>query len=372
MAILDTVFTYAAEQKASDIHVTPGEPYIIRRCGKLRKLDGDALSPERSRELILELLDEQQKEQFNKDLQLDFAYEIPGCGRFRGSALMHKEGIGASFRIIPPQIPRLEELGLPDVVKKVLDNHQGLILVTGATGQGKSTTLAAMVDYINENRAHHILTVEDPVEFIHPLKKGVVNQRQLGTDTLSYANALRAALREDPDVIMIGELRDLETISLAISAAETGHLVIGTLSTSSAPKTVDRIIDSYPPEEQNQIRAMLSESLKAVLTQKLIANHDSSGMTLAAEILICTLPMANLIRDGKVFQIPSMMQTGKGVGMQTMDDALLLLIKDGKISAQEACLHAHSKTVFKPLLEREQKVTGKPIMSSGYDLCANK
>jgi len=365
MALLDTVFNQAVEMKASDVHVTPGEPIIVRQCGNLRKLNNEALAAETSRQLILELLDPQQQEKFTEDLQLDFAYEIPDLGRFRGSALMHKEGMAASFRIIPPRIPALDAIGLPGVVKQVLDNHQGLILVTGATGHGKSTTLAAMIDYINENRPHHILTVEDPIEFIHPLKKGVVNQRQLGTDTLSYANALRGALREDPDVIMIGELRDLETISLAISAAETGHLVIGTLSTSTAPKTVDRIIDSYPPEEQNQIRAMLSESLRAVLTQKLVPRADGNGMALAVEVLICTLPMANLIRDGKTFQIPSMMQTGKGVGMQTMDDALMALVKDGTISAKDAYMYAQSKQAFKPLYDREIKNASAPMINTG-------
>ena len=368
MALLDTIFNQAVERKASDVHVTPGEPIIVRQCGCLRKLNGEALAAEKCRELILELFNPQQQEKFAEELQLDFAYEIPELGRFRGSALMHKEGVAASFRIIPPRIPVLDAIGLPEVVKKVLDNHQGLILVTGATGHGKSTTLAAMIDYINENRPHPILTIEDPIEFIHPLKKGVVNQRQLGTDTLSYANALRGALREDPDVIMIGELRDLETISLAISAAETGHLVIGTLSTSTAPKTVDRIIDSYPPEEQNQIRAMLSESLRAVLTQKLIPRADGNGMALAVEVLICTLPMANLIRDGKTFQIPSMMQTGKGVGMQTMDDSLMVLLKAGTISARDAYMYAQSKQAFKPLYDREMKNAAGPLMTSGFNV----
>lgn len=368
MAVLDTIFKQAVEMKASDVHVTPGEPFIVRQCGCLRKLNGEALVADKCRELILEILDQQQQERFAEDLQLDFAYAIPDLGRFRGSALMHRDGVGASFRIIPPRIPALEALGLPEVVRKVLDNHQGLILVTGATGHGKSTTLAAMIDYINENRPHHILTIEDPIEFIHPLKKGVVNQRQLGSDTLSYANALRGALREDPDVIMIGELRDLETISLAISAAETGHLVIGTLSTSTAPKTVDRIIDSYPPEEQNQIRAMLSESLRAVLTQKLIPRVDGNGMALAVEVLICTLPMANLMRDGKTFQIPSMMQTGKGVGMQTMDDALMALLKAATISARDAYMYEQSKPAFKPLYDREIKNAAGPLMTTGFNV----
>jgi twitching motility protein PilT len=248
--------------------------------------------------------------------------------------------------VIPPEIKTLAELGLPDVVTKVLDNHQGLILVTGATGQGKSTTLAGMVDYINTNRAHHILTIEDPIEFIHPKKRGVVNQRQLARDTLSYENALRAALREDPDVIVIGELRSLDTISMAISAAETGHLVIGTMATFSAPKTIDRIIDAYPPDEQNQIRTMLGESFRAVITQRLIPGADEKSMALATEILIGTVPMSKLIRDGKTFQIPSMMQTGKSVGMQIMDECILSLLQEGKITAQSAQKYANDPKFF--------------------------
>jgi twitching motility protein PilT len=239
----------------------------------------------------------------------------------------------------------------------------GLILVTGATGHGKSTTLAAMIDYINTHHSHHILTIEDPIEFIHPLKRGVVNQRQLGVNTLSYASALRAALREDPDVIMIGELRDLETISLAISAAETGHLVLGTLSTSNAPKTIDRIIDSFPPGEQNQIRAMLSESLKAVITQRLIPAVNNDRMILALEILIGTLPVSNLIREGKTFQIPSIMQTGKGIGMQVMDDSIFILLQEGKISAEEASINANNKNRFKGFVEKgtQPRVTAKSM-----------
>lgn len=355
MAELDKVFQAAVNANGSDVHVSPGEPFIIRHFGRLRKSKSPPLTDERCRELILGILDIEQQERLMSDLQLDFAYEIQGLGRFRGSAMMHRSGLSASFRIIPPKIPTLEELGLPEVVTKVLDNHQGLILVTGATGHGKSTTLAAMVDYVNSNRAHHILTAEDPIEFVHPIKQGVVNQRQLGRDTLSYANALRGALREDPDVIMIGELRDLETISLAISAAETGHLVLGTLATSSAPKTVDRIIDSFPAGEQGQIRAMLSESLKTVITQRLIPGVDGKKMVLAVEILIGTLPMANLIRDGKVFQIPSMMQMGKSVGMQTMDDSILELLQQGKISVREAYRNANNKDLFKGYLETDKK-----------------
>lgn len=269
--------------------------------------------------------------------------------------MLHNRGLSAVFRSIPPQIPTLETLGHPPIVKTILDNHQGLILVTGATGQGKSTTLAAMIDDINSRRAHHILTVEDPIEFIHPIKKGVVNQRQLGKNTLSYGNALKAALREDPDVIMVGELRDLDTISLAISAAETGHLVLGTLATSSAPKTVDRIIDAYPPMEQNQIRAMLSESLRAVVTQRLIPGKENKDMELAVEIIVGTLPLANLIRDGKTFQIPSMMQTAKNVGMQIMDESILALLQAEKIDARTAQAYANDPKRFQVFVDKAEK-----------------
>ncbi len=355
MALLDKIFKAAINFKASDVHVVPGEPFIIRRFGSIVKMKSEKLTPQSTRQVIFEILTDKQKENLIRDLQLDFAYEIPELGRFRGSAMIHNNGLSAVFRVIPPAVPILDELGLPEVVNKVLDNHQGLILVTGATGQGKSTTLTAMIDYINTNRAHHILSIEDPIEFVHPLKRGVVNQRQLAKDTLSYENALKSALREDPDVIVISELRNLETISLAISAAETGHLVLGTLATSSAAKTIDRIIDAYPSGEQSQIRAMLSEALQAVITQRLIPGSDGKSMVLATEVLIGTLPMANLIRDNKTFQIPSMMQTGKGAGMQIMDESILALLKDGKISAQSALEFANEPKRFKQFMGKEQK-----------------
>ena len=350
MADLDKVFKVSVGLKASDVHVVPGEPFIMRRFGKLMKSKSPPLTTEMCKKLVFELIDDEQRETLEKDLQLDFSYEIPDVGRFRGSAMMHQRGMSATFRIIPLEIPKMADLGLPEVATRVLDNHQGLILVTGATGQGKTTTLAAMVDYINEKRAHHVLTIEDPVEFVHPLKKGVVNQRQLHFDTNSYKNALKAALREDPDVIMIGELRDLDTISLAISAAETGHLVLGTLSTTNAPKTVDRIIDSFPPGEQGQIRATLSETLKAVITQKLIPGIGGDKMVMAVEILIGTVPVASMIRDGKVFQIPNLMQTGKGLGMRIMDESILELLKAKAISDETALATAENETLIRSFL----------------------
>ena len=357
MAELDKVFKAGVSNKASDIHISPGEPFILRRFGKLIKLKSKPVSADLSRRLILELLNEEQRKILEQDLQLDFSYEIEALGRFRGSAMMHQNGLSAAFRIIPPKIPTLESLGLPETATKVLDHHQGLILVTGATGQGKTTTLASMVNYINENRAHHVLTVEDPVEFVHPLKKGVVNQRQIGNDTLSYANSLKAALREDPDVIMIGELRDLETISLAIAAAETGHLVLGTLSTTNAPKTVDRVIDSFPPGDQAQIRNTLSETLQAVVTQRLIPGISGDGMELAYEILVGTPPVASLIRDGKVYQIPNQMRTGKKLGMCLMDESLLHLVKEERISVEDAVQVAENPAAIRQAAGGPQQKT---------------
>ena len=357
MASLDKVFKAAVDLQASDVHVAPGEPFMVRRTGKLVRLKSQNLTPELTVQLINELLTPAQREALTRDKQLDFSYEIRNLGRFRGSAMRHNNGMTGVFRVIPPQIATLAELGFPDVVRTILDHHQGIILVTGATGHGKTTTLAAMVDYINSKRAHHILTVEDPIEFIHPYKKGVVNQRELGNDTHSYHNALKGALRQDPDVIVIGELRDLETISLAISASETGHLVIGTLSTSSAAKTVDRIINSFPAGSQNQIRAMISEALKAVITQRLIPGTDGKTMQLALEILIGNLSIANLIRDNKTYQIQSAMQMGKKLGMRLMDDSIMELFEAGKIPLEEAVANIDNKTLLKRFLPSDLKKT---------------
>lgn len=356
MASLDKVFKAAVEMRASDVHVVPGEPFMVRRNGILVRLKSQKLTAEHTRHVIGEILTPEQRDTLKRDRQLDFAYEIEDLGRFRGSAMLHNNGFSGIFRVIPPRIPAFQELGIPDVIYPTLDNHQGIILVTGATGQGKTTTLAAMVDYINETRAHHILTVEDPIEFIHPLKKGVVNQRELGECTLSYHNALKGALRQDPDVIVIGELRDLDTMSLAISASETGHLVIGTMSTSSAAKTVERIINSYPAGEQNQIRTMLSESLKAVITQRLISAADGKRMHLALEILIGNLSIANLIRDNKTYQIQSTMQMGKKQGMCLMDESILSLLEAERISLEAALANIGNKALLKRFMPPDQKI----------------
>ena len=355
MATLDKVFKAALDMRASDVHIVPGEPFMVRRSGTLVRLKSQKLTAGHTQNIIGEILTPKQRQILQREQQLDFAYEVEQLGRFRGSAMVHNNGTSGIFRIIPPRIPSFSELGIPDVVYPVLDNHQGIILVTGATGHGKTTTLAAMVDYINGKRAHHILTVEDPIEFIHPLKKGVVNQRELGSGTLSYHNALKGALRQDPDVIVIGELRDLDTISLAISAAETGHLVIGTLSTSRAAKTVDRIINSYPAGEQNQIRTMLSESLKAVITQRLIPAADGKSMNLALEILIGNLSIANLIRDNKTYQIQSTMQMGKKLGMCLMDESIISLLESGKISIDAALANIDNKVLLKRFLPPDKQ-----------------
>ncbi len=355
MAALTKVLAAAVGMKASDVHIAPGESFIIRRFGKLARMKNKPLTAEQSERIIYEVITTAERQRLARDKQLDFALKIPKLGRFRGSAMLHNNGLSAAFRIIPPKIPTLQELGMPDTIEKALDNHQGLILVTGGTGHGKSTTLASLVDHINTHRAHHVLTVEDPIEFIHPIKKGVINQREIGKSTYAYANALRGALRQDPDVIVIGELRELETMALAISASETGHLVIGTLSTSSAPKTIDRVIDSFPANEQGQIRAMLSESLKAILTQRLIPRKDGEGMAMALGVLIGTLPLANMIRDEKTFQIPSMMQTGKNVGMRMMDESIMALLEEEVITAAAASANADNPKLFKRRLDEEQK-----------------
>jgi twitching motility protein PilT len=267
-------------------------------------------------------------------------------GRFRGNAFRQRRGVDLCFRVIRATVPTFADLGIPDVMNKICDHHQGLVLVTGAAGSGKSTTLAAMVNLINSTRPHHVLTIEDPIEVVHPLKQGAINQRQINSHTRSYANALRAALREDPNVIMVGELRDLETITLAISASETGHLVIGSMNTSSAHKTVDRIIDSYPAGQQNQIRSMLGESLRAVFTQRLVPKADNTGMLLAYELLVGTRQLASLIKDAKTFQIPNIMQTGKAVGMRTMDESLLEMLRAKAITPEVAVRNASNLKLF--------------------------
>ncbi len=350
MASIDALFKMMKEQGASDLHLSTSAPPIFRLHGDLEPLDFKALSHEELKGIIYEILSEKQIKEFEERHDLDFAYSVPGLARFRGNILLQHKGIAAVFRIIPSKILSVEELGLPEGVTKFTQLKKGLVLVTGPTGSGKSTTLAAMIDHINNTRKDHILTLEDPLEFIHENKQSLFNQRQIGEHTDSFTAALRAALREDPDVILVGEMRDLETISLAMTAAETGHLVFGTLHTNSAAKTIDRIIDAFPRDGQAQIRTMLAESLKGVICQQLLKTTDGKGRVAALEILVGTPAISNLIREGKTFQIPSIIQTARRDGMQLMDQHLLDLLKTKQVTAEEAHRCAGDKKQFEQFL----------------------
>lgn len=350
MAKIDAFFKLMKEQGASDLHMSVGSQPLLRLRGELTKINFRELTQEDMQSFIHEIMTEERKEEFDKTHDIDFAYEVPGLARFRANIMEQRKGMAAVFRIIPTKILTCEDLGLPEAVKRFAALKKGLVLVTGATGSGKSTTLAAIIDHVNETRHDHILTVEDPLEFVHPNKNCLVNQREVGAHTASFARALKAALREDPDIILIGEMRDLETISLAITAAETGHLVFGTLHTSSAAKTVDRIIDAFPTNQQEQIRTMLGESLRGVVAQQLLRTADGKGRCAALEILVGTSALANLIREGKTFQIQSVIQTGKREGMQTMDQAIMDFLKVKKITPQEAFNYAVDKKLFEQYL----------------------
>ncbi len=352
MAEIDALFTYMLENDASDLHLCTGSKPKIRKHGELEEMDAPVLTDDGLRSMLFEITSEEQKDIFLAKKDLDFAYEIPDVSRFRANFFEQKRGTGAVFRVIPTKILTAEELGLPQQILRFTQLSRGLVLVTGPTGSGKSTTLAAIIDYINRNRKEHILTVEDPVEFVHQNQQCLVNHREVGTHTESFSAALRAALREDPDVILVGEMRDLETIELAITAAETGHLVFGTLHTNSAAKTIDRIIDAFPAGQQAQIRTMLSESLKGVICQQLLKRTDKPGRLAALEILYCKTAVANLIREAKTFQIPSMIQTGKNEGMQLMDQAIMDFLMKKQVSPDEAYLKANDKNAFERFVKK--------------------
>ncbi len=333
MDILELLL-FGKKENASDVHISSGEPPMIRIHGEMRKLDAPPLPREEVHNLLYGILNDQQRKSFEEFHELDFAIALTEAGRFRINAFLQSRGESIVFRTIPTVIPSLEQLNMPKILSDLTKKEKGLVLVTGPTGSGKSTTLAAMIDLINREEKCHILTVEDPIEFVHQSKNSLVNQRELGAHTHSFANALRSALREDPDVILVGEMRDLETISLALTAAETGHLVFGTLHTSSAPKTVDRIIDVFPAEQQEQVRAMFSESIQAVITQMLLKRKDGTGRVAALEIMIGTPAVKNLIRENKIAQISSTLQTGRQHGMQTMDHALIELYQKDVVTRE--------------------------------------
>ncbi|GAA0576548.1 type IV pilus twitching motility protein PilT [Halomonas salifodinae] len=329
------LLAFSAKQNASDLHLSAGLPPMIRVDGDIRRLNVPAMEDREVRKLVYDILNDRQRRDFEEHLETDFSFEVPGVARFRVNVFNQGRGIGAAFRTIPAEILTMEDLGLGEVFRRLALMPRGLVLVTGPTGSGKSTTLAALVDYINETRYDHILTIEDPVEFVHRSKRCLINQRELHRDTHGFAPALRSALREDPDVILVGEMRDLETIRLALTAAETGHLVFATLHTTSAAKTIDRIIDVFPGDEKTMVRSMLSESLQGVISQTLL-KRIGGGRVAAHEILVATAAVRNLIREDKVAQLYSAIQTGGNLGMQTLDASLARLISDGVVSRDEA------------------------------------
>ena len=340
---IDRLLKKLVDSKGSDLHMSVSAPPMIRRDGEMEHLPGfPPLTQESMERMIMPIVPDRNREEFARTHDSDFAYELPGICRFRANLFVDLKGMGAVFRVIPSKILSVDDLGIPKEVLALCHLPKGLVLVTGPTGSGKSTTLAALIDYINRVRSDHIITIEDPVEFVHPNKKCLINQRQVGEHTDSFKKALRAALREDPDIVLLGEMRDLETIAIALETAETGHLVFGTLHTSSAPATIDRIIDQYPPEQQAQIRVMLANSLKGVMAQ-MLCKKIGGGRAAAWEIMFGVPSISNLIREQKIFQIPSIMQTGRKLGMALMNDSLFKLVKDGIVAPEEALAKANDK-----------------------------
>jgi twitching motility protein PilT len=349
-------------QKASDLHLTSGAPPMLRKRGQLVPIEGLArLTPTDTREIVYTILNSSQRQRLETDWQIDFAYSVPGHGRFRVNAYFQRGSLGAAFRLIPNETVPIEKLGLPSVVRGFAKKPRGIVLVTGPTGSGKSTTLASIVNEINETRDDHILTIEDPIEFLHSHKKCIVNQREVGTDAQSFAMGLKAALRQDPDVILVGEMRDMETIATALTAAETGHLVFATLHTQDAPQTIDRIIDVFPPEQQGQVRAQLSIGIQGIVTQTLIPTADGLGRCVAAEVLVPTPGVRNLIREGKTHQIYSLIQTGAQHGMQTMDTSLAGLVKAGHITMAMAESRSGQPAELRRLVENADNLPPVPV-----------
>jgi twitching motility protein PilT len=340
------LLAFSVKNKASDLHLSAGLPPMIRVHGDVRRINLPALAHEDVHGMIYDIMNDSQRKQYEEIFECDFSFAIPGLARFRVNAFVQNRGAGAVFRTIPSKVLSLQDLNAPRIFQDLCMQPRGIVLVTGPTGSGKSTTLAAMINHINDNVYGHVLTVEDPIEFVHEAKKCLINQREVGPHTLSFNNALRSALREDPDVVLVGELRDLETIRLALTAAETGHLVFGTLHTSSAAKTIDRVVDVFPAAEKDMVRAMLSESLRAVISQSLLKTKDGQGRVAAHEIMIGTPAIRNLIRENKVAQMYSMIQAGQQFGMQTLDQCLLDLTRRNVVSADEARTYAQNKDNF--------------------------
>ncbi|WP_413700416.1 type IV pilus twitching motility protein PilT [Psychromonas sp. KJ10-10] len=339
------LLAFSVKHNASDLHLSAGVPPMIRVDGEVRKVNVPALEHKEVHSLIYDIMNDKQRKDFEEQLETDFSFEIPDLARFRVNAFNQQRGAGAVFRTIPSKVLTLEDLGAPDIFKKISDYPRGLVLVTGPTGSGKSTTLAAMIDYINDSRHEHILTIEDPIEFVHKTKKSLINQREVFKDTHSFDATLRSALREDPDVILVGELRDLETIRLALTAAETGHLVFGTLHTTSVAKTIDRVIDVFPAEEKSMVRSMLSESLRAVISQTLL-KKNGGGRVVAHEIMIGIPAIRNLVREDKIAQMYSVIQTGMVHGMQTLDQCLRNLVSRGEVSHADAAQKSADPKTF--------------------------
>ena len=352
MAKIDAFFKLMHEQSASDLHLSSGQPPAMRIYGDIERIKYKVLESDELKKMLYEIAPENKIKLFEETGDIDFVYEISGLARYRSNFFMQRSGISAVFREIPSEIVTAEKLGLPQVISKLASLPRGIVLMTGPTGSGKSTTLAAIVDEANRTRKDHIITIEDPIEFVHKSKGCTINQREVGLHTKSFKTALRGALREDPDIILVGEMRDLDTISMAIEAASTGHLVFSTLHTTSASKTVDRIIEVFPSHEQAQIRSTLADGLRAVICQTLLKRIDKKGRCAAFEILIATPAARNLIRDSKTYQLPSTIQTGKKYGMQLLDDSILELFSKGWISADDAYEKANDKSRFRPLLTR--------------------
>ena len=359
--IIEDLLEELVKQGGSDLHVSSNLQPAIRVDGKLRRIDVPALTPSDVENLLFPMLSNEQRRKLEQEWELDFSYGIEGLSRFRVNIYKDKGNYAAAFRTITTTVPNFEQLGLPEVVKRIANSPRGLVLVTGPTGSGKSTTLAAMIDHINSTKAEHILTIEDPIEFVHTSKKSVVHQRELGMDTRSFANALKSALREDPDIILVGEMRDFETISLALTASETGHLVFGTLHTSSASQTVDRIIDVFPEGQQQQIRVQIANSLVAIFSQTLIPktlpDGTKKGRVMAQEILVSNGAIANLIREGKSAQLYSSIQMGQGQGMQTLEAALAKLCNEGLCTVDDALAKTSKPEEFKRQLKEAQNPT---------------